>query len=443
VQAREIRYARSGDVSIAYELIGDGPPDVVLAQGYVHNLAFAWEHPRIAECLRRLASFCRLLRFDRRGSGLSDRVREVPTLETRMDDLRAVMDAAELERAAIVGTFEAAPMAVLFGATYPERTAALVLYHGYAKGVWSADYPWALPADEWRKRLAATEHEWGSDEMFERLLRDHYPTLTDDEQFRSWFFSSLRFGASPSAAATVTRMQMEVDVRDLLPAVRVPTLVLHRAIRAEESRYLAERIPGAQRVELPGSSGAFFAEDFEQTADVLARFVTTAWDGERPETVLATVLFTDIVDSTRRVAELGNRAWAELVESHHAVVRRLLDRFHGRELDTAGDGFFAMFDGPARAIRCARAVTEAAPDLGLEVRAGLHTGECEVTGNKLAGIAVNIGARVAAQAAPGEVLVSSTVKDLVAGSEIEFSDHGTVRLKGVPDEWHLYKVESV
>jgi class 3 adenylate cyclase len=439
----EIQYAHSGDISIAYEVIGDGPPDVVLAQGYVHNLAFAWEHPRIAGCLRRLASFCRLIRFDRRGSGLSDRVREVPTLEARMDDLRAVMDAAQSERAALVATYEAAPMAVLFSATYPERAAALVLYHGYAKGVWSPDYPWALPAEEWRKSLAATEQEWGSDELFEGVLREHYPTLTDDEGFRRWFFSSLRFGASPSAAATVTRMQMEVDVRDLLPAVRVPTLVLHRKRREEEARYLAGRIPGAKRVELPGSSGAFFAEDFERTAGELERFIHGVWRGERPETVLTTVLFTDIVDSTKRAAELGDRAWTELVESHHAVVRRLLDRFRGRELDTAGDGFFATFDGPARAIRCACAVTEAAHNLGLEVRAGLHTGECELTGTKIAGIAVNIGARIAARAAAGEVLVSSTVKDLVAGSEIEFSERGAAQLKGVPDEWHLYAVERV
>ena len=439
----EIQYARSGDVSIAYEVIGDGPPDVVLAQGFVHNLAFSWENPRVAGCLERLASFCRLIRFDRRGSGLSDRVREVPPLETRMDDLRAVMDAAHSERAAIVGTYEAAPMAVLYSATYPERTAALVLYHGYAKGLRSPDYPWADSAEEWRKSFAEAEQGWGSEEMFESLLQRQYPTLIDDDDFRKWFFSSMRFGASPSAAGAVLRMQMEVDVRDLLPAVRVPTLVLHRKAREEEAAYLAGRIPGAKRVELPGTGGAFFADDFERTAAEIEPFVRAVWDGERPETVLTTVLFTDIVDSTRRAAELGDRAWTDLVESHHAMVRRLLDRFRGRELDTAGDGFFATFDGPARAIRCASAVTEAAPDLGLEVRAGVHTGECEVTGTKVAGIAVNVGARIAGRASAGEVLVSSTVKDLVAGSEIVFSDHGAAQLKGVPDEWHLYKVERV
>jgi class 3 adenylate cyclase len=440
---REIQYARSGDVSIAYEVVGDGPPDVVLAQGFVHNLEFAWEHPRIAGCLERLASFCRLIRFDRRGSGLSDRVREVPPLEIRMDDLRAVMDAAGSESAAIIGTYEAAPMAVLFGATYPERAAALVLYHGYAKGLWSPEYPWADTAQEWRKTFAEAEQEWGSEEMFESLLRTHYPTLTEDEEFRAWFFSSLRFGASPSAAAAVLRMQMEVDIRDLLPAVRVPVLILHRKPREEEAVYLAGRIPGAKRVELPGSSGAFFADDFERTAAELERFVLTVSRGEPPETVLTTVLFTDIVDSTKRASEMGDRAWTELVESHHALVRRLLDRFRGRELDTAGDGFFATFDGPARAIRCASAVAHAAPDLGLAIRAGLHTGECELTGTKVAGIAVNIGARIASEASAGEVLVSSTVKDLVAGSEIVFSDHGIAQLKGVSDEWHLYKVERV
>jgi len=443
MQSHEIRYARSGDVSIAYEVIGGGPADVVLSQGYVHNLAFAWQHPRIADCLARLASFCRLIRFDRRGSGLSDRIREVPPLETRMDDLRAVMDAAGSERAVIVGTYEAAPMAVLFSATYPERTAGLVHYHGYAKGLWSPDYPWADSAEEWRKWLAETEQKWGSEEMFDSILRQQYPTLADDKDFRTWFFSSLRFGASPTAAAAVSRMQMDVDVRDLLPAVQIPTLILHRKNRQEEAVYLAKRIPGAKRVELPGTSGAFFAEDFERTAAEIERFARTVWDCERPDTVLTTVLFTDIVDSTKRAAELGDRAWTELLESHHATVRRLLDQFRGRELDTAGDGFFATFDGPARAIRCASAVTQAAPHLGLAVRAGLHTGECEVTGTKVAGIAVNIGARIAAKASAGEVLVSRTVRDLVAGTDIVFSDRGTARLKGLPDEWHLYKVERV
>jgi class 3 adenylate cyclase len=264
-----------------------------------------------------------------------------------------------------------------------------------------------------------------------------------DPPMQRWWAQRIRAAATPSTIRALMDMNSAVDVRDVLAAVRVPTLVLHRKRREEEARYLAGRIPGAKRVELPGSSGAFFAEDFERTAGELERFIHGVWRGERPETVLTTVLFTDIVDSTKRAAELGDRAWTELVESHHAVVRRLLDRFRGRELDTAGDGFFATFDGPARAIRCACAVTEAAHNLGLEVRAGLHTGECELTGTKIAGIAVNIGARIAARAAAGEVLVSSTVKDLVAGSEIEFSERGAAQLKGVPDEWHLYAVERV
>jgi class 3 adenylate cyclase/alpha-beta hydrolase superfamily lysophospholipase len=439
MDAPEVSYARSGDVSLAYIVTGSGPPDLVFVHGFVGNIETAWEQPLRVAFFERLGSFARVIEFDRRGTGLSDRVREVPTLETRMDDLRAVMDAAGSERAAVVATFEAGSMAALYAATYPERVGALVLYNPIAKGVWAADYPFARTEEEWRAELAEIRERWGDSDFFAEFARAVAPSRADDPAFLRWVAKVHRTGASPAAALAITRMARDVDIRDVLPSIRVPTLVLHLARYADESRYVAERIPGSRRVEVPGEDTMFFLAP--GIGDEIQRFVTTVWGEAEPETVLSTVLFTDIVDSTQRAAEVGNRRWAELVASHHALVRRQLDRFRGRELDTAGDGFFASFDGPARAIRCARAISESVHELGLEVRAGLHTGECEVIGDKLGGIAVNIGARVAARAGPGEVLVSSTVKDLVAGSGIGFADRGTVELKGVPGSCQLFSVE--
>jgi class 3 adenylate cyclase len=439
VDAPEIRYARSGDVSLAYVVSGTGPFDLVLVHGAVGNLETAWEQPLRVGFLERLGSFARVIEFDRRGTGLSDRVRDVPTLETRMDDLRAVMDAAGSERAAVFATFEAAAMAALYGATYPERVAALALYNPIAKGIWAADYPFAPTDDEWRSELDEIRERWGEPGFFAEFTRAVAPSRADDPSFVAWQAKLLRTGASPGAAVAIRRMARDIDIRDVLPSIRVPTLILHLARHADESRYIAERIPGARRVEVPGQDTMFILAP--GIADELERFVTSVWGAAEPETVLSTVLFTDLVGSTERAAELGDRRWAELVASHHALVRRQLDRFSGRELDTAGDGFFACFDGPARGIRCARAITESVRELGLEVRAGLHTGECEPIGEKLGGIAVNIGARVAALAAPGEVLVSSTVKDLVAGSGITFRDRDEVELKGVPGKWRLFAVD--
>jgi class 3 adenylate cyclase/alpha-beta hydrolase superfamily lysophospholipase len=439
MDAPEVSYARSGDVSLAYIVTGSGPPDLVFVHGFVGNIETAWEQPLRVAFFERLGSFARVIEFDRRGTGLSDRVREVPTLETRMDDLRAVMDAAGSERAAVVATFEAGSMAALYAATYPERVGALVLYNPIAKGVWAADYPFARTEQEWRAELAEIRERWGDSDFFAEFARAIAPSRADDPAFLRWVAKVHRTGASPAAALAITRMARDVDIRDVLPSIRVPTLVLHLARYADESRYVAERIPGSRRVEVSGEDTMFFLAP--GIGDEIQRFVTTVWGEAEPETVLSTVLFTDIVDSTQRAAEVGDRRWAELVASHHALVRRQLDRFRGRELDTAGDGFFASFDGPARAIRCARAISESVHELGLEVRAGLHTGECEVIGDKLGGIAVNIGARVAARAGPGEVLVSSTVKDLVAGSGIGFADRGTVELKGVPGSWQLFSVE--
>ncbi len=440
VNPPEIRYARSGDVSIAYAISGSGPFDLVLVHGFAGNIEVAWEQPERVAFFERLGTFARVIEFDRRGTGLSDRVREVPTLEARMDDLRAVMDAARSERAAVFATFEAGSMAALYAATYPDRIAAIALYNPIAKGVWAPDYPFASTEEEWRETLAETRDRWGDAEYSKKIVGAVAPSRVDDPAFVAWLAKHLRMGASPGAAMVIQRMARDVDIRDVLPSIRVPTLVLNIAEHADEGRYIADRIPGARQVQLGGADTVFFL--VPGLSDEIERFVKSAWGEAEPETVLSTVLFTDIVGSTERAAELGDRRWAELVGTHHTLVRRQLDRFRGRELDTAGDGFFASFDGPVRGIRCARAIVESLRLVNLEARAGLHTGECEVVGDKLAGIAVNIGSRIASLAKPGEVLVSGTVKDLVAGSGIGFADRGTVELKGVPGRWQLFAVNG-
>jgi pimeloyl-ACP methyl ester carboxylesterase/class 3 adenylate cyclase len=445
----ETRYARSGDVSIAYQVTGDGPFDVVFVPGFLSHVELAWDVPAMAAYNRRLASFCRLIRFDKRGTGMSDRVSGVPTLETRMDDVRAVMDATGCERAALIGLSEGGPMSILFAATYPERAWALALCGTFARVRWAPDYPIGASDEEARRDDEEIEQRWGEPEEALALAREVAPESSDDEL--QAFATMIRQSASPGAALALNRMNDEIDVRDVLPAIRVPTLVLNREgehpfIR-QGSAYLAQHIAGARYVELPGSSHAPFAGDSESYVRAIEGFLQEAWAEEasaepEPDRVLATILFTDIVGSTAKAVELGDARWRELLEQHHATVRRLLLRHRGTELDTAGDGFFASFDGPARGIRCARAITESVRDLGIEVRAGLHTGECERMNSKVGGIAVHIGARVAAEAGPGEVVVSSTVKDLVAGSGIAFHDRGAAELKGVPGEWRLFAVES-
>ncbi|MDQ3380151.1 MAG: adenylate/guanylate cyclase domain-containing protein [Actinomycetota bacterium] len=446
----ETRYARSGDVSIAYQVLGDGPFDLVHVPGFVSHVELSWQVSGQAAFNRRVASFSRLIRFDKRGTGMSDRVSGAPTLETRMDDVRAVMDAVGSERAALLGTSEGGPMSTLFAATYPQRAWGLVLVGSYARELWAPDYPCGIPEEDYRAYIERVEREWGTAETAARVAQRLAPSA-DDESKRA-LATSIRQSASPGAAAALARMNMEIDVRGVLPAIRVPTLVLNRAGDSADivggSRYLAEHIAGARHVELPGADHAIFAGDADSYLDEIERFVTEvweerAWEEAGPERVLATVLFTDIVGSTARAVELGDSRWRELIQAHHALIRRQLVRFRGTELDTAGDGFFASFDGPARAIRCASAITESVRDLGIEVRAGLHTGECERIDRKVGGIAVNIGARVAAEAGAGEVLVSSTVKDLVAGSGIEFRDRGAAELKGVPGEWRLFAVERL
>ena len=436
----EFRYAKSGDLAIAYATYGEGPPDVVFAHGFAGNIEIERETPFQRAFHDRVASFSRFILFDRRGTGLSDRPREPATLEARMDDVRAVLDAAGSERAVLFGTVEAAAMCILFAATYPERTLGLILYNAYAKGTWAPDYPWAPTVEEQVQELEHEVRNWGQYESAKQQTRAVAASRADDPEFISGWARHHRLSASPGAVATILRMAADVDVRDVLGAIRVPTLVAHVPGDREHAEYLAARIPGARRFEVSGLDAAIYLQTDTLLPEV-ERFVLGLEDRE-PETVLATVLFTDIVDSTAKLAELGDAGWRELVERHHALVRQQLSRFRGEEVDTAGDGFFARFDGPIRAVRCAQAIGGSVRELGLDIRAGLHTGECELAGGKVAGLAVVIGARVAALAGPGEVLVSSTVKDLVAGSNLEFEDRGIADLKGVPGEWRLFAARS-
>jgi class 3 adenylate cyclase len=436
VNIPETRYARSGDVNIAYQVVGDGPFDLVLVSGFVSHLDLDWEEPRAAHMLRRLASFSRLLRFDKRGTGLSDRSVGLPDLETRMDDVRAVMDAVGSERAALYGYSEGGPMSCLFAATYPERVSALVIYSSYAKRRDpEPDYPWCVSWDERQAYAADVERTWGEEADRTRL--------GVDDAMAEWYLRRARASASPGAARDLLLMNSQIDVRHVLPAITAPTLVLHRTddldSRVEEGRYIAEHIDGAKFVELSGAGHVPWINP-DQILDEVEGFLTGVRRGPDPDRVLATVLFTDLVGSTETGVAVGDRRWAELIESHHTLVRRELDRFRGRELDVAGDGFFAAFDGPARAIRCAAAVRDALGRIGLSVRAGVHTGECEQVEGKLAGVAVVTGARISALAARGEILVSNTVRDLVAGSGLEFEDRGERELKGVPGVWRLYAV---
>jgi class 3 adenylate cyclase len=451
----ETRYAKSGDVHIAYQVAGEGPVDLVFVAGWITHLELAWEDPVVGRFLRRLASFSRLILFDKRGIGLSDRlpVNELPILEERMDDVRAVMDAAGSERAALLGVSEGGAMSALFAATYPDRVTALVLYGSFAR---TGSH--AMSQEELDARLNAIEREW-PDSMDPAVPA---PSLAMDEGYRRWWRTFIRHAASPGAAIGLLRMNSQIDVRDVLSTIRVPTLVLYRRdarfghgaaawreggedviTPASEAAVMAEAIPGARMVELPGVDHLPWAGDVDPLLGEVEEFLTGARGGPEPDRVLATILFTDVVGSTEVAARLGDSGWRDLLERHNAVVRRQLERFRGQELDTAGDGFLASFDGPARAIRCARAIAESVTALGLTIRAGIHTGESELSEGKLTGIAVHIAARIADLAGPGEVLVSSTVKDLVVGSRIEFEDRGSRTLKGVPGEWRLLAVETV
>jgi class 3 adenylate cyclase/esterase/lipase len=446
MEAPETRYARSGKVSIAYQVLGEGPPDLVFVPGVISNVEYAWTQPALADWFKELASFSRLIWFDKRGTGVSDRVADVPTLEARMDDVRAVMEAVGSNEAVVMGVSEGGPLSILFSATYPERVSGLILWGSEVKGVRTDDYPWVRTFDEAIRAVEQAAERWGRMDYCDEVLQRAAPSLAADEDFRRWWASYMRLGASPASAAALFRMNMEIDVRNVLQTVTVPTLVLHRIddrlVDVRNGRYIADHLPKARCVELPGVDHFAWLGDREPALSEIRQFVTRSRADVEPDRKLATLLFTDIVGSTVKASELGDRRWRELIAAHHALVRGELDRFRGEELDTAGDGFFASFDGPARAIRCAAAITKGVRDLGIDVRAGLHTGECELIDGKVGGIAVHIGARVAAGAEPGQVLVTSTVKDLVAGSGIQFREHGLAELKGIPGQWHLYEVEA-
>ena len=443
IKRPETKYARSGDVNIAYQVIGHGPLDLVFVMGWVSHLEYFWESPYFASFLTRLASFSRLILFDKRGTGLSDRVpiNELPTLEQRMDDVRAVMDAVGSTRAALCGVSEGGPMCSLFAATYPEKTIALVMIGTYAKRIWAPEYPWAPTAEERQHFFDEIQHHWGGPVGIE----ERAPSVADDLSFREWWATYLRMGASPGAAVALTRMNAEIDVRHVLPSIRVPTLIIHRTgdlcLKVEEGRYVAERIPGSKFVELPGVDHLPFVGDQDAILDEVEEFLTGVRHAPEHDRVLATVLFTQFSSATARAAELGDQRWKESLERHHAHARREIELYRGREIEMFNDGFLATFDGPARAIRAACAISDYARRLGIEIKAGLHTGECDVVGDKMSGLAVEIGAQVATKAAAGEVMVSSTVKDLVAGSGIRFEDRNAHVLEGVPGDWRLFAVE--
>jgi class 3 adenylate cyclase len=450
----ETRYAKSGDVHIAYQVVGEGPVDLVFVSGWLNHLELSWEDPLEAAFRRRLASFARLIIFDKRGTGLSDRVPvdQLPIFEERMDDVRAVMDAAGSERAALLGASEGGPLSALFAAAYPDRTSGLILYGSFARAGSSL-----MSDEELDARLQALERNW-PDAMDPAVAA---PSQAGDEAYRNRWRTFVRQAASPGAAIALLRMNSQIDVREILPTITVPTLVLYRRdarfghgaaawrdagddpiTPGGEAAYLAEHIPGARLVELPGGDHLPWVGPTEPLIGEIAEFVTGARQAPEPDRILATILFTDIVGSTELAAKLGDRAWSELLERHHGLVRRQLERFRGREIDNAGDGFLSSFDGPARAIHCARAISESVTALGLSIRAGVHTGECELANGKLAGIAVHIAARIASLARAEEVLVSTTVKDLVVGSSIAFAPRGSHELKGVPGTWEIYAVKN-
>ncbi len=440
----DVRYARSGALHIAYAVIGAGPPDLVLVPGFTWHLECAWESPAFAAMWQRVASFCRLITIDKRGTGLSDRVPNdaLPTLEDRMDDVRAVLDTVGSEQAALLGFWEGGPLCTMFAATYPERTRALVLYAAPAAFAPSAEYPWAPDDEGYAAMLSLIDTLWGQGQFLARLA----PSLADDERTLRWCARMERMGASPGAAMALVRMNRDIDVSHVLSAVRVPTLVLHRrddpVVPLAAGRYVAERIPGARFVELEGRDHLPWIGDAESVLAELREFVTGVREEVETERVLATILFVDIVASTARAAALGDARWRAILDAFYAAARAEVDRFRGHLVKTTGDGLLATFDGPARAIRCADAIRRASPALGLDVRAGLHTGECEMRAGDVGGLAVHIGARVADLAASGEVLVSSTVHDLVAGSGIAFEHRGPHTLKGVPEEWQLFSART-
>jgi class 3 adenylate cyclase len=438
----DIRYARSGEIHIAYQVFGDGDVDLLWVPTWIWEIEHMWEEPSVAKMLRQLSSFSRLIMFDRRGTGLSDPVRGAPTLEEQMDDLVAVMDAVGSEQAAVFAMLEAGAMASLFAATNPDRTRALVLWEALPRMSSAPDYEWTLSREEREAGIEQLGRDWGSGAHALGMA-----AIAKDDRLRRWAGRLERLAASPGTAMAFARMHSEIDVRAVLPSIQAPTLVMHRPgdknVDIRHSRYLAEHIPGARMIELPGVHTLPFGPGQDELVAEIEEFLTGTRHAPDPERVLATVMFSDIVDSTSRAAELGDRRWRQQLESLEGLVGRHLTSHRGHAVKTMGDGFLATFDGPARAIRCAAAIRDVTREqFGLEVRSGLHTGEIELIGSDVGGIAVHIGARILANADPGEVLVSGTVKDLVVGSEIPFEDRGEHELRGVPGHWRLWAVPA-
>jgi pimeloyl-ACP methyl ester carboxylesterase len=449
VEVPETQYAKTVDgVHVAYQVLGDGPGELAFVPGFVFNVEQVWQWPQLARFAGRLAGFSRLILFDRRGTGLSDHI--VPggaqlTLEARMDDIRAVMDDVRCERAVLFGFEEGFALCAMFAATYPERVAALVALAPSGLGRRNAERPWALAQQGWDEYFEDVQRGWGTLEFAETEAGYVWPEISDDPDWIREYATWMRRSVSPGDALEFLKVDSDLDVSDILPMVSTPTLVIQRigdsALPIEYARYVAQRIAGSTLVELPGSNHGYMAPDQDEVLDQIERFIRGLREEEAElDRVLATIMFIDIVGSTEKTAELGGRAWKNLLERHNREIRGLLARYRGSEVDTAGDGFFATFDGPARAIRCAQQIIEAVRPLGLQIRVGLHTGECETIDGKVGGLGVVIGARVGARARSGEVLVSQTVKDLVVGSGLRFEDAGEHELKGVPDRWHLYRV---
>jgi class 3 adenylate cyclase len=436
------RYARSGDLHIAYQIRGDGPKDLLYVPSWISQLEHYWDEPTVARYFTRLTTFSRLIMFDRRGSGMSDPLPRAPTLEEQMDDIIAVLDAAGSQRTAVFALLEGGALAILFAATHPDRVSELVLFEAQPRMAWAPDYDWAMRQEDREAYIdGGGMANWGDGSRILSLS----PAAADNPRLLEWYGRLERLAASPGTAAMLMRMNGEVDVRAVLPTIQAPTLIMHRVgdpfINVRHSRYLAEHIPGAKYVELPGSDAVSFGPESRAELSAIEEFLTGEPHHDDTERILATVMFSDIVDSTQRAAEVGDSHWLDTLADLEQSVGRELVRFRGRAVKKMGDGFLATFDGPARAIRCATAIRELARDEhGLEVRSGLHTGEIELIGDDVGGIAVNIGARVEAAARPGDVLVSGTVKDLVAGSGLTFEDRGEHELKGIPDRWRLFAV---
>jgi class 3 adenylate cyclase len=441
-QAPVTRYVRNGDASIAYQVTGEGPLDLVMVPGFPSHLELAWQYPRLAHFYRRLASFSRLILLDKRGIGLSDRVpnAELPGVEQRMEDLLAVLDAVGSERAALVGASDGGPLAMLFAATHPERTWRLVVINSYACRMRTEGYPWAPTAEEWQGFQDAILESWGQPVFVEMLA----PSMVDDRRFLDWWAGFLRQSVSPGAAVAILRMNALIDIRSVLPAIHTPTLVLHRVgdriNPVGGARFIAEQIPEAHLVEMEGSDHHPWIGDAETILSEIEGFATGTRQGPQAEQVLGTMLFTDIVDSTKTAARLGDRRWTALMETHDSVVRMELEAFRGREIKATGDGFVALFDGPARAIRCGLAIRDHLRDLGIDIRAGVHTSEVELVGDDIRGLGVHVAARIMGLAGAGDVIVSSVVRDLTVGSGLSFTDRGRHTLKGVPGEWQVFAV---